>query len=283
MNDQVLDFDMSFDFLWFAPIPRQSGIESIGGAQGGRVISGTTSSIRDKHKTKESVNKHSANVKTSRSLSRQEHEKDRRSARAEFDEKQKANKYARQKRIESKPTTKFADNYLVKEPSSRNILPTSHYESREVYGNSNSIEDTADAGKSFVSSAYSQIASNANTDLMNLDLKIKGDPFWLANEPYPVNATKSKGVEEIIKEELASETNDTLSNVAGEVYYIFTSQTPTLESTLDQKAFTQNTVLNGLYQVINVVSTFNDGKFMQELQSTRNYFVDVNDIQPNRR
>ncbi len=37
-NDQVYDFDLSFDFLWYAPIPRQVGKHSTASMDGGVLL-----------------------------------------------------------------------------------------------------------------------------------------------------------------------------------------------------------------------------------------------------
>ena len=146
-------------------------------------------------------------------------------------------------------------------------------------------------GKSFLSAVFEQVTTPAVADLLNIDIKVKGDPYWL--EPSPISsrqkpknnidvALQERGLKIDNTGELVAVTNtdneDTVpdnfssaSTMTGETFFGFRMFTP---QEYDERTglMLQNTsgnLLNGLYGAVEITHEFVDGKFTQNIQAIR--------------
>ena len=138
--------------------------------------------------------------------------------------------------------------------------------------NTRGTEADGTAGRSKIASIYNHMASG---DQVELDLEIKGDPFWL--EPRFIDGIWEKSPKEreaILK---ASVSNPAMYGGDGDTFFYFTCGTPVLK-TLYEGATTEGSdesrkttygTIGGVYRVITVSSVFSGGKFTQSLNSAR--------------
>lgn len=148
----------------------------------------------------------------------------------------------------------------------------------------------ASAGQTFLSAMFEQASSPAK-DLMQIELKIKGDPYWI--EPGPGTASSS------FKQELVRRTTDPNTNImlatGGGTATNFTSLNSTNAETLIVfRSFTPleynpitgitpagkktNNAINGLYAVKKVTHSFQAGVFTQTLTANRELHINLANV-----
>lgn len=279
LNDQVLDFNLKFNYMWYATLPRQTGtIDSYTSNDYGRRISATTndSKMRSKVSSDNAVKSKYNSTATKGTDTPTPSSSTTSTSDADLQSKSK------QSRIQGKSASTSAGSQLAfnfledatKDSLSR--LPISAMETADGAGDDVGIEDNYHSGKSFISALFSQLQYDANSDLLVINLTIKGDPYWLDSPTTDqLNSVQSS---------LSSPNLDYVNSRNGQVFFLFTSQTPNiayLDGTNASQAFKQNTVINGVYQAVVIKHQFIGGKFTQEIQATRDTITDVNLIDVN--
>lgn len=172
---------------------------------------------------------------------------------------------------------------------------------KQTHGKENLInaEGEQSRGKVLLSALFEQARSPAAADLLSIELKVKGDPYWL--EPAPVG--KKKRPLSLLEQELQrrglslNETNGTVivsdegapessedntvmssaSTTTDQTFFAFRMFTPQTsdQSTGITKVPTTNNILNGLYAVVHTKHEFTSGLFTQTLKSVRLLDLDM--------
>ncbi|BDR25908.1 structural protein [Pseudomonas phage vB_PaeM_PA5oct] len=282
LNDQILDFNLKFNFMWYATLPRQTGtVDTYTSVDPGRRMSpdqlllkqkmSTSASVKSKFNSTvtpgtdrqdpRNVSTVDTNTEQSSLVSKGRQARIRENTNADPDTDQETE--VRQNAIQ------FIEDATA---DSLSKLPITTIETPDTSNDDIGVEDNYHAGKSFLSSLFSQIMYDDNAELLKIDLSIKGDPYWLG----PPTTNKISTVEDRINSTNTSYVNPTSS----QVFFLFTSQTPNLnyiEGTVTS-SMKQNTIINGIYQVIVVKHVFSKGIFRQELQAVRDKLTDITDI-----
>ena len=156
----------------------------------------------------------------------------------------------------------------------------------------------ASPGQIMLSAMFEQAESPVSADLLNIDLKIKGDPYWL--EPSPTllgfaplsrleRALAKRGIDPTVDtnslsiEPIAPMTESDVTTVdtsESQTYIIFRSFTPKqfdAETGLTGPG-TANNVLNGIYAVRTVTHSFSAGQFTQELHAIRDVKITLKNV-----
>ena len=105
--------------------------------------------------------------------------------------------------------------------------------------------------------------SDLQADMVQLDMEIRGDMYWLESENDPDDFTASY--------------------YAGENYLLFTARTsagePSLETGIATPGDThKERLLNGVYAVVEITSNFTGGMFTQNIKGPRETFIYNTDI-----
>ena len=154
------------------------------------------------------------------------------------------------------------------------------------------------AGKTLLTTMFEQAQSAIDADLMDITMRIKGDPHWL--EPGPVgrnsefkttlDATLEKYGTTINHEDPTGSVLEIITGPNTEVtsmdatgnqeYMLFRSFTPKEfnEATGLTEAFDDNNVLNGVYAVRLIEHNFSGGQFTQTLDAIRDPNISLRDV-----
>jgi len=122
-----------------------------------------------------------------------------------------------------------------------------------------SVEGSKGAGRPYVNSLFQQAFQGKSGDLISVELKIKGDPFWLG-EPNKTGAL----------EPVATQT--------GQPAIIISLRTPEFPQQTHETPNLRSSLLNGLYLVIKVDHSFSGGMFTQTLDCVIDPLINVNEI-----
>lgn len=144
--------------------------------------------------------------------------------------------------------------------------------SSERHGNQSSDEAYA-RGRSLLSSTLNQVLSgHTPKDLMNINLEIRGDPYWL-------------GIGNIDKHHYSSTpSTPKVPNIKlGEHMFFLMFKMPvgfdkSGELQFDYEPVEQSQVICGLYSVLECISKFEDGKFTQSLKAIRDMNTNTNNV-----
>lgn len=321
LNDQVLDFDLTFNFNWYAALPFQAGVTTnasrsepaaavpladtqseidmreqegvtaeadnvatndkfnfrrfVGNAsrfvgtvlQGGNAFEGINNGLEDQFTGNTSEFIAADHARGSR-IAKNSRKVDK----------------AQQNLREVDPTIEdISEGEVEVNPLASNI---SYLQSMPGLDQNISGEYSSNAGKTLISTMFEQAKSPVSADLLNIELKIKGDPYWLEPAPvgrneafqssfdrtlarYSTQATTTGGAVEVD----GSAEGDFISNdtTTNQTYILFRSFTPMGydDQTGLTPKFTDNNVLNGVYAVRVVTSEFSAGQFTQSLQAIR--------------
>ena len=136
------------------------------------------------------------------------------------------------------------------------------------------MEGANNQGRSLVSTLFEQPMSPLSGDLLNIEMKIKGDPYWL--EPDPVTGEGFSTYRN--RRPLNSSTTNNSNNT--QTYFLFRSFLPDSPDPVTgiTPGGSQNTVINGIYFVKETLSEFSRGAFTQTLFAIRDPSVNVNNI-----
>lgn len=230
LNNQILNFDMNFNFAWYANKAKQAGTQ-------------TDASQVEQNQGKIQKPAEQEEIKTQGAT---------RSLKAKIATKTDANNSDPANSVGAIPIT---------------AIENEMYQDTAGYG----IESKAGPGRNILSSLFNQ---STGSDMIKIELKIKGDPYWL--EPAPrVRSEKIGNLKEELNRE-AEKKNSAVFTKEGEIFILFSSQTPSLSTTLGTNtSLHKNSAINGLYRVIIISSTFANGHFTQVLTCVRDMTIDT--------
>ena len=167
------------------------------------------------------------------------------------------------------------------------ILKQSIIESASGDNNADTAQGAQTSGRTMLSAMFEQARTPLAADLLNIDLEIKGDPYWL--EPPPINrnaaprstfdrllANRNFGPAGDSAEAQPSDSADqnftTADTALAQTFMVFRSFTPLEfdpETGITPAGKTSNNVLNGVYGVRTVTHSFSGGQFKQSLHAVR--------------
>ncbi len=107
---------------------------------------------------------------------------------------------------------------------------------------------------------------SVNKEMINIELEIRGDPFWLGHSNIDVNTS--------VPNNLSKLSNDYAEYIGGDnlFYLSFRSGQAPNEKTGFMEFTSNNQFVDGFYSVIEVKNTFSNGKFTQVLKSFKDTF-----------
>ena len=161
------------------------------------------------------------------------------------------------------PLNRFVSDYKLTQDTFDTVykrFPISYLENRkstdDQYGRN--AESNRGAGRPFVSSMFKQAFSDGG-DLANVEIDVKGDPYWL----------ESKN---------GQQPNQTVNTRLAQNSIIFSVQTADLPS--DQTGFVEHTTspVSGVFAIRQVDHSFSNGQFTQTLYGVKDPNIDVEDI-----
>lgn len=179
----------------------------------------------------------------------------------------------------------------------KTLVLTSYIESHPTQGSSSgSGALVASSGQTMLSAMFEQAESPVSADLLNIDLKIKGDPYWLEPAPTLLNvaplsrldrALAKRGIDptvggpavEVVAPLVESDVT-TADTSESQTYIIFRSFTPKqfdAETGLTAPG-NANNVLNGIYAVRTVTHSFSGGRFTQDLHAIRDPKITLKNV-----
>ncbi len=175
------------------------------------------------------------------------------------------------------------------DPATENPIVISYIESSFGQSMNASGDNVSTTGRSLLSSLFDQAEKNiAMGDLFDIELKIKGDPYWI--EPPAVG--RNAKLESVLDKELAkrgmgsaSATPDTevvaADYISGQSYFIFNSVTASEwdpVTGLRPEGAARNNLISGVYAVIEIRHEFSQGQFVQTLVATRDPKINIGRI-----
>ena len=195
----------------------------------------------------------------------------------------------------------FQLDYLGDEEVANQKIKASIAEAQAGKESSDGQDFAASAGQTLLSAMFEQAESPVSRDLINIDLKIKGDPYWLEPSPIRTGTRPSSQFRRLMANrgidpdrtnlsaqntERNSNMNDlnevTTANTAeGEVLMVFRSFTPQEfdpETGLTPAGKKSSNVLNGVYGVRVVHHSFSGGEFTQRLQGIRDINTNLRNV-----
>jgi hypothetical protein len=300
LNDQVLDFDLKFNFGWYVNMPSQAGLftQHANASEGQHVSNMYYESQRIQEEISkarslvasapEATRTSVASAQTSRIQSEINN-----SQLSGFEQDQleqilaksvtpripetfagiyNAN-YAKSQSTSSSvtgdnkadPSTRFVSDIIVNKQTLSNAYsqyPISFGESRknksDIDGNRN-VEGNKGAGRSYVNTMFEQAFSGNSGDLVNVEIEVKGDPYWLESK----NGVEAQG---------------TINSRTGQNSIVFTVQTADLPNEQSGIAENSNSPFSGVYAVRQVDHKFEKGQFTQTLYAVRDARITASDI-----
>jgi len=182
------------------------------------------------------------------------------------------------------------------------VLKQSTTESKSGDNAADIAQGSQTSGRTMLSAMFEQAKSPVSGDLLNIDLNIKGDPYWLEPPPIHRNAAPRSTLDRMLAdrgfidsgdsaEESSSEEssdkqtqpqNFTTANASNaQTYMVFRSFTPQQfdpKTGITPAGKKSNNVLNGVYGVRTVTHTFAGGTFTQTLHGIRDPKINVSNV-----
>lgn len=158
----------------------------------------------------------------------------------------------------------------------RNPLVASAHPSQDATDHSRNNEVMRNGGRNLISDLLDQAMSPVSGDLLNVELEIKGDPFWLEPEPMP-NITGRIPLPVNRGREVGRINNNSHGN---QTYFLFVargSQPPQENGTF--RAPSDITLISGVYGVKKVTHVFRGSRFTQTLHAFRDLRFNHRNIQ----
>jgi hypothetical protein len=158
--------------------------------------------------------------------------------------------------------------------------------------------DIKNPGKILLAQFFEQAAGPPSADLLNVSLRVKGDPFWLSPGPIGRNSQfKTLFDEALSKYNVAVNHNDpdagivtvspdskvdisSVDATGGQVYFLFRLFTP-LESTRETgivEGIGENNAINGVFAARVIEHNFSGGQFTQTIDGWRDTRIAVKDL-----
>ncbi len=159
-------------------------------------------------------------------------------------------------------------------------------------------EYAANAGQTLLSAIFEQAESPIAGDLLNIDLRIKGDPYWLEPNPHYINTAPTTSFRRLMANRgiVADTAGGTVSIATGGedqndvsvantserqtlmVFRSFTPQEFDAETGLTPPGHNSVNSLTGIYAVKEVTHSFSAGEFTQTLHGNRNVTINLRDV-----
>lgn len=159
------------------------------------------------------------------------------------------------------------------------------------------------AGQTLLSAMFEQAESPIGGDLVNIELRVKGDPYWLEPNPHTLNtaptsafrriltnrgvnpdqsgAAVQDGVREIDLHGIEHNDVITADTSAQQTLIVFRSFTPQLfnaETGLTPPGRRNVNSIAGIYAVKEVTHSFQGGEFTQTLHGNKDNLINIRDI-----
>lgn len=325
-NDQVLDFDVNFNFNWYATLPYNAGIFGSGvtngqpadaaGAEEGATpdaaaeqlqIEGNAAALeerssldilRDRFRENNLILTDSNGDIRFASIGEFENS----TGNIEQGEGLRLAENSRNPRInivsgQSTPASRARfsidvdDIVLDLEAREQKDIPVAFREHGQARTENIAASGEHSRGKTFLSAVFEQATTPATADLLNIDIKVKGDPYWL--EPAPIGSRQKPknnidvelqkrgmkidndgnlvGIDATDNEVPLPENFSTAATMAEQTFFGFRMFTPQEYDPVTgiMKQNSEGNLLNGLYGVIEVTHEFVDGKFTQNMRAVR--------------
>jgi hypothetical protein len=311
-NDQVINFDIKFNFAWFVNVPRQGGVfTDFVQTNIGRKFK---PSYKEYTELKRKIAKYLSKIPTKDKVSKNDVEFERLRQEINNSELSIEDQASLELLLTRERNTRVPEANQTKLPESgsfvnaKNYTPTSRYASDATLSSaikqydsigtvdrvipltyietdpeidlSNAVEGTDSGGRQFVNSIFTQAFAGQSGDLVNIELNIKGDPFWLSKPTItPGASTKLSKSSSDAKEYIP--TPESHDSTMMENFILFTLRTPEEadENSGVRKANSHDNSYNGVYGVYKVDHSFSNGLFTQTLYCVRDPLIDVRKIQ----
>lgn len=221
LNDDVLDFQVVFNFHWYQALATQGGVYQ-------------QSQLGD--------------------LGAKDNVEDKENRRTELDGT-----------MAPEPGMDVVDTPMNAHPS---IDPVPMSVNGEVYRT---------RGRNLTSVLFEQAMSPTSGDMINVEMKIKGDPFWLEPDPMPNIA----GQVPTYSERAGREPTPTANNTGyGQTYVLFVAYggQPYDPGTGLPPTPGDKTIYSGVYSVVKAVHNFEGSKFTQTLSLVRDIRFSIKNI-----
>lgn len=288
-NDQIIEFDIKFNQSWYVNMPSQGGVATSMSS----TTEGSTFNMfaADYHSLKADIaafTANRANLKGSSDNDVKALESKINTSFASAEEKAELNKLlktATTPRMDPAAPSNYGKNTVLRKQTSKNtntsVIAGVNYVSdfnldvtlhkltpirfAEVTSSQvpplvdyiNNIESSKTAGRKRVNSLFDQAFSGNSGDLVNIELIIKGDPYWMgppnATEPVPGPGT------------------------GAQVFMMFSTRTPELPDVDTGLINNRPTAMNGIYAVRQVDHRFANGQFTQTLFGVREPAIKAGD------
>ena len=295
VNDQVLNFDLKFNFGWYVNMPSQGGLfthyaAASEGQHASRVYQEylrIREEIAESQKRAANVPNAEAGVDVQQEIDSAENLTDEERAQLEallsavisprlpdntetksYQEKQNNNQSTRAGSLSptSNSSRFVSDIRVTKEEldTAYKQYPLTYLENKKRYDSEDtniarSVEGNRGAGQPFVNSLFQQSFSGKGGDLVNVEIEVKGDPFWLESK----SGVESQG---------------SVNSRSAQQNIVFSVQTADLPS--EKTGITEHTSspFSGVYAIRQVDHVFSGGKFTQTLYGVRDSKIGVFDI-----
>lgn len=325
-NDQVLDFDVNFNFNWYATLPYNAGIFGSGVTNGQPADAAGTEPGATPDAAAEQIqiegNAAALGERSSLDILRDRFRENnliltdsngdiRFVSTGEF-ENSTGNieqgggislaENSRNPRInivsgQSTPASRARfsidvdDLVLDLEQKEQKDIPVAFREHGQARTENIAASGEHSRGKTFLSAVFEQATSPAAADLLNIDIKVKGDPYWLEPAPIGVRQKPKNNIDVELQKRGMKIDNDgkpvsidstdgevplpenfsTTATMAEQTFFGFRMFTPQEYDPVTgiMKQNSEGNLLNGLYGVIEVAHEFVDGKFTQNMKAVR--------------
>lgn len=179
------------------------------------------------------------------------------------------------------------------------LLQQSITESKSGDASADVAQGSQTSNRTMLSAMFEQAKSPVAGDLLDIDLNIKGDPYWL--EPPPIHRNdpprstfnrmlKDRGFPkktddpnegETVQEEITDQNFSTANASDAQTFMVFRSFTPLEfdpETGITPAGKKSNNVLNGVYGVRMVTHSFSGGVFTQTLHGIRDPSINLSNV-----
>jgi len=175
-------------------------------------------------------------------------------------------------------------------------LKTSLSETMSGDTNADTAQLAQSPGRTMLSAMFNQARSPIGADLLNINLEIKGDPYWLEPPPTSRENAPQSSLDRILANRGNTPTGDSAVAVptAGELQDFTVADSATAQTYMVFRSFTpqefdpntgltpagskSNNVLNGVYAIRQVEHKFSSGQFTQSLHGIRDPKVNLANV-----
>jgi len=175
-------------------------------------------------------------------------------------------------------------------------LKTSLSETMSGDTNADTAQLAQSPGRTMLSAMFNQARSPIGADLLNINLEIKGDPYWLEPPPTSRENAPQSSLDRILANRGNTPAGDSAVAVptAGELQDFTVADSATAQTYMVFRSFTpqefdpntgltpagskSNNVLNGVYAIRQVEHKFSSGQFTQSLHGIRDPKVNLANV-----